>query len=150
MMVEEIKMLIINGILSKFWKQDKKEALLKVLYEIYNCDKVFTIEEANDFNKKCKKLNIDSQNMKAISIKKAITIIQNDKLLNDLLYFIIASAVYKDKDYDQQERSQIDEIIKKYNLNEKILIERIKEIRNKNIKKLLNEWEKEIQDGKYP
>jgi len=55
----------------------------------------------------------------------------------------IVRAIFADGDFDSQEQEFINKIIKKYNLNEKIIRKLIKKEQHKLLNEKLDEWEKE-------
>ena len=55
----------------------------------------------------------------------------------------IVKAIFADGDFDSQEQEFINKIIKKYNLNEKIIRKLIKKEQHKLLNEKLDEWEKE-------
>ena len=50
MLLKEIFESAVNNVVLKFWSQSEKEALLKIVYEIYRSDQEFAPEEEKDFN----------------------------------------------------------------------------------------------------
>jgi len=149
MLLEDLFRNVIENIVLKFWSQEEKEALLKILYEIYNIDHEFSIEEVKHFNDKLNAINVDSDRIKTLPLKDAVKILQTDKLKKDLIYIVLAEAIFKDEDYDMMERSYIEKIIQEYDIDEKKLKGKIKEIRDKKFEKVLKGWIKEIKSGKY-
>lgn len=140
---------VFENIILKFWSFEEREALLKVLYEIYNSDHEFSSNEVDDFNKKLESLGVTVEQINQLPLDKAVDILQKDKLKHDHIYFVLAEAIFKDMDYDDIEKSYIQKIVEKYNLNESHLKEKIEEVRGEIIKDIMQRWEKEIDNWTF-
>jgi len=139
----------IENIGPRFWSHKEKEALLKVIYEIYNCDFAFTAPEVKDFNEKLKALGCNIEEIRDLEIERAIEILQEDKLKHELIYLIIAEAIFKDEDYDLVEKEYIQKFIQKYGLLEKTLNEKIEKISNEKFENVLSQWQKDIENKNW-
>ncbi|HHA19777.1 MAG TPA: hypothetical protein ENK70_08740 [Methylophaga sp.] len=149
MLIKELFESAVHNVVLKFWSQSEKEALLKIVHEIYHSDKEFSHEEENDFNKKLKSLDVDIDNINKLSIDDATTILKADKVKKELMYIIIAEAIFKDEDYDKMEKSFVEGLIGKYGIDEAELKEHIKVKRNKLLNDVLSDWVKEIDEGDH-
>lgn len=136
---------LIEDIGPKFWSHEEKEALLKIIHEIYNCDYAFGPEEVEDFNKKLKALGCNIDEIQEFTIERAIEILQRDKLKHELIYLIIAEAIFKDEDYDSLEKEYIQKFTQKYGLLEDTLKEKIEKISNEKFANVLSEWLKKTE-----
>jgi hypothetical protein len=139
----------LENIVLKFWAPEEKEALLKILYEIYNCDHDFSAAEVADFNSRLASMHVDMDHLRSVSLSEAVKILHKDKLKKDIVYTIIADAVFKDEDYDSFEKAFIEKFIRKYDISEDRLKEKIKEVRDSKIDETLKQWAHEIAEGTY-
>jgi len=137
---------IMAEIIPQFWSQEEKEALLRIIYEIYTCDYTFSPYEVKDFKKKLNVLGCDMKRVKRLNLDEAIDILKKNKLKKELIYIIIAEAIFKDEDYDSIEREYIDRFVKKYDIPQDILNDKITRIRNEKFEKVLFEWYRQIKN----
>jgi hypothetical protein len=149
MLLKDIFESAVNAVVLKFWSQREKEALLKLVHEIYHSDQEFSQEEEKDFNDKASSLGVDVAQLEKISIDEAVTVLQADKAKKQLMYIILAEAVFKDDDYDKMEKSFVQKLIKKYAVNEDELKEQINAKRDKIMGDVLKDWIKEIDEGDH-
>ena len=136
---------VFENVVLKFWSQKEKVALLKIIFEIYHSDNVFTIDEANDFNERLEKLDVAINQIKQMNLHEAVSILQDDKLKEELVYIFLAQAVFKDEDFDGFEQEFINKFVAKYNISEEKLNHHIKRIRDKKLEAILSEWINEIE-----
>lgn len=136
----------IENIVLRFWSQEEKEALLRILHEIYNCDHEFSAEEVKDFNDRLRSLNVDYERIKALPIEDAVRILHEDKLKKDIIYLVLAEAIFKDEDFDSIEKIYIDNFVQKYSIDKERLKEKIKEVRDRKFEEALRGWIKEIEE----
>lgn len=130
----------------RFWEKKERTAFLKLISEIYESDFAVTLEETSFLKKQQFFLDIDDEELEKMNLDKAIKILRKDKLKEELIYILIAEAVFKDEDYDAYEQEFVDELIRKYNISESKLSSRISDIRDKKIGSVLEEWYKEIEN----
>lgn len=136
---------VFEPVILQFWSQKEKEALLKIIYDIYHSDNAFTINEVNDFNNRLKKLDVEIDQIKQTNLHEAVSILQEDKLKEELVYIILAQSVFKDEDFDGYEQYFINRFVEKYNISEEKLDHQIKRIRDKKLDAILSEWINEIE-----
>ncbi len=136
---------VFENVVLKFWSQKEKVALLKIIYEIYHSDNAYTIDEANDFNKRLEKLDVDINQIKQVNLHEAVSILQDDKLKEELVYIFLAQAIFKDEDFDDFEQEFLNRFVEKYNISEETLNHHIKRIRDKKLDKILSDWINEIE-----
>lgn len=136
---------VFENVVLKFWSQKEKVALLKIIYEIYHSDNAFTIDEANDFNERLEKLDVAINQIKQMNLHEAVAILQDDKLKEELVYIVLAQAIFKDEDFDDFEQEFINRFVEKYNISEEKLNHHIKRIRDKKLDKILSDWINEIE-----
>ena len=139
---------VFENIILKFWSHEEKVALLKLLYEIYNSDHDFSEEEVQDFNKRLAALDVDMDQINKLSVDNAVEILQSDKLKHDLIYIVLAEAVFKDEDYDDIEKEYMKKFVEKYNIDENRLKEKMNESKNRKIEHIMRDWIEEINEGK--
>ena len=149
MLLKEIFESAVNDVVLKFWSQSEKEALLKIVYEIYRSDQEFAPEEEKDFNEQLTSLGVDVEQLNKLSVEEAAAILRSDKVKKELMYIILAEAIFKDNDYDKMEKSFVEKLISKYGINEAELKEQINAKRDKILGDELKAWVKEIDEGKY-
>ena len=140
---------VFENIILKFWSHEEKVALLKLLYEIYNSDHDFSEEEVQDFNKRLAALDVDMDQISKLSVDNAVEILQSDKLKHDLIYIVLAEAVFKDEDYDDIEKEYMKKFVDKYNIDENRLKEKMNESKNRKIEHIMRKWIEEMNEGKY-
>lgn len=147
MLIKEWFELALNNVVLKFWSQSEKEAILKIVLEIYHSDKQFTSDEKKDFNEQLASLDVDVEQVKNLSVSDATDILKADKVKKDLMYIILAEAIFKDDDYDEMEKSFVASLIEKYGLDEDELKAQVKVKRDKILTVILSGWVKEIDEG---
>ena len=148
MLLENLFEDVFENIILKFWSHEEKVALLKLLYEIYNSDHDFSEEEVQDFNKRLAALDVDMDQINKLSVDNAVEILQSDKLKHDLIYIVLAEAVFKDEDYDDIEKEYMKKFVEKYNIDENRLKEKMNESKNRKIEHIMRDWIEEINEGK--
>ncbi|HEX19702.1 MAG TPA: hypothetical protein ENG78_02620 [Acidiferrobacteraceae bacterium] len=57
----------------KFWSEEEKIALMKIIHDIYVSDNEFSDEERNDYRQMLNKLNINEVDVDNIGIENAVT-----------------------------------------------------------------------------
>jgi len=94
-------------------------------------------------------LGCNIEEIRDLEIERAIEILQEDKLKHELIYLIIAEAIFKDEDYDLVEKEYIQKFIQKYGLLEKTLNEKIEKISNEKFENVLSQWQKDIENKNW-
>ena len=149
MLLENLFENVFENIILKFWSHEEKEALLKVLFEIYNSDHDFSKNEVQDFNKRLAALDVNMDQISQLPLDNAVEILQSDKLKHDLIYIVLAEAVFKDEDYDDIEKEYMKKFVDKYNIDESRLKEKMNESKNRKIEHIMRKWIEEMNEGKY-
>ncbi len=129
----------------RFWSEEEKLALLKILHDIYVADKNFSAEEIRDFSEKAKKLKVSEEKAVNMKAEYAIDVLSKDKLKKDLIYILLAEAVFKDGDYDELESAYITKFEENYKVSRDLLERNIKQIQAIKIDKVLSDWTNEIE-----
>lgn len=146
MLLKEIFESAVNTVILKLWSQSEKDALLKIVHELYHSDQEFSAQEEEDFNDKASALGVDVAQLEQLTVAEAVAVLQSDKVKKKLMYIILAEAVFKDDDYDKMEKSFVQNLIGKYALDEVELKEQIKTKRDEILTDVLKGWVEEIDD----
>jgi len=128
------------------WSEDEKTALMRIVHGVYVADNEFDKLEKEYFLEKLDTLRVDARAVDEMQMSDAFEVLAGDKLKNKLVYVLMADAVFKDDDYDALEKSYIELMNQRYPLEEAMLDDAIKAVRDKKLEIVLKEWVKEIQD----
>ncbi len=129
----------------RFWSEEEREALLRVVYEIYNSDYAFTPHEVRDFNEKLGALGVDMDRVRDLALPEAMQILHRDKFKRELIYIIMAEAIFCDDDYDSVEREFMEKLIEKYDLPRQSVYEKISQIQAEKLDAVLTQWLREME-----
>ena len=137
---------IIEKIKIRKWPTHERNALFRIIYEIYNSDGDFNSKEKQDFNKRSFGLGIEIDEIKNLNFNKAIETLKRSSQKMKIVHFWIATSIFADDDYDKVEQAFVDTMISKYKLNESDLRSIIKTIRDKKIDEELRKMFPELDD----
>lgn len=128
----------------RFWEKEEQLSLFRVLLEFYHADGVFSNHERADFKEKISGLGISEEDIE-IDFGNAIMLLKDDESKMALIHFWIASAIFADNDYDDQEKAFVDKLIQKYHLDGIELNRAIKEYRDSKMDEAIIAWYKDIE-----
>ncbi len=119
--------------LVRLWKQESRDALGRVLFEVYSSDGNFTPLERDDFETFLSRMGCDARVVKALDLGKSIALLENDPVHRKVTYVWIAHALFADGGLNAAEKSFIEGIIKKYSLDGALLHAEIKATQSRKI-----------------
>jgi hypothetical protein len=134
-----------DELLITLWSKQEKIALMSIIHAIYVADNEFARLEHKDFLYKLDGLNVDARDVDAMSLDEAFGILAKDESKNRLVYIFMADALLKDNDYDAAEQSCIEVMKERYPISGELLDEALKEVRNRKLYDILQDWVKEIK-----
>lgn len=136
---EELK----QRVLLKFWKEEEKLALAKLMYEIYRVDGQFGPQETEHFHSFFDEE--DESRLSSLSLKDAVETLKSDPDKMDLVYILIIDALFADSDYDKVEQAFVDQLVDKYGLSKQKLTEEIAKQQNEILTEALENYIKNIE-----
>jgi uncharacterized tellurite resistance protein B-like protein len=124
----------------RFWHKNERIAFLKLVHEIFYSDSEYSNLEKAFFEDYSHFLGISKNDIDQMNLEMAIQILQEDKLQNDIIYILVAEAIFKDEDFDQVEQQFVETLSEKYRMSEIKLNSKIKEVRDRKIGEVLEDW----------
>ncbi|MFP4364813.1 MAG: hypothetical protein ACLFR1_13205 [Spirochaetia bacterium] len=125
---------------SKFWTKPERVALLRILYEAYNADGIFKIEEQREFYRHAFNLLATKEDMEEMDLDQAIQIMKRSPAKMKIVYLWIADAIVSDNEFNAEENAFVHSLEEKYGLDHKRLFKNIRELQTQRMEKLLNQW----------
>jgi uncharacterized tellurite resistance protein B-like protein len=119
--------------LVRLWKQDARNALGRVLYEVYNSDGRFTPLERQDFETFLSRVGSDAATVQALDLGASLALLEKDPVHRKVTYVWIAHALFADGGLNAAEKSFIERIITKYGLDAAQLHAEIKATQSRKI-----------------
>lgn len=119
--------------LVKLWKQETRDALGRVLYEVYNADGAFTTSERNDFETFLANIGADAARVKSLDLGASLALLEKDPVHRKVTYVWIAHALFADDALNNSEKAFVERIIEKYGLDGESLRAEIKATQSRKI-----------------
>ncbi|MEM7184827.1 MAG: hypothetical protein AAF518_28285 [Spirochaetota bacterium] len=107
----------IDKISIRFWDRDEKRALLKLVYEIYNIDCEFSVEEKKNFDEYIQKFELEINEVIFMNLGDAISFLKKDEKKLIVAYEWIAEAIYKDGIFNDKEEKFVQKLQNEYGLS---------------------------------
>lgn len=134
---------VVSYIRRRGWTSEHFNQLLRIVYECYTIDEVFSDTEKKAFERKLKNHQLDIETIKSIDFQQSMADLSADISKKRILYHAIADALFTDEDYDTVESDFVNRIIQKFELDGVYLRTIIKEVRDAHIDKAIRKWYKE-------
>ena len=122
------------------WSEEDFKMLMRVIYECYTIDEVFSIAEKQDFQNKLKFHKLEFEEIKSLLFQNCLEELSLDMSKKKVLYHTIADALFMDEDFDQLENNFVDKIVRLFELDGHYLRNTIKKVRDKHIDKAIRNW----------
>jgi uncharacterized tellurite resistance protein B-like protein len=132
--------------LVRLWPQDARDALARVLHEVYNADGKFTALERKDFEGFLSRVGSKASDVLALDLGDALASLEKNPKHRKVAYVWIAHALFADGAFNAEEKSFIERIIKKYGLDGDLLHAEIKETQSRKIEEGMKTILAEIGD----
>ena len=121
----------IDKVSIRFWDRDEKRALLKLVYEIYNIDCEFSVEEKKDFDEYIQKFELEINEVIFMNLGDAISFLKKDEKKLTVAYEWIAEAIYKDGIFNDKEEKFVQKLQNEYGLSGERIQEHLKQAKGK-------------------
>ncbi len=99
------------------WPQGARDALGRVLHEVYNADGNFTALERKDFDGFLSRVGSNAGAVQALDLGASLALLEKDPKQRSVAYAWIAHALFADGALNKEEKSFIERIIEKYGLD---------------------------------
>jgi uncharacterized tellurite resistance protein B-like protein len=119
--------------LVRLWNQDTRDALGRVLHEVYNADGKFTPLERADFETFLEHVGSDARTVQGLDLGASLALLEKDPVHRKVTYVWIAHALFADGGLNAAEKSFIERIIEKYGLDAARLHAEIKATQSRKI-----------------
>ena len=106
-------------------------------------------KRVQDFRRKLMVSNVEAEEVEELEIDKAMEILHADQTKQELLYIILAAAVFRDGKFAWEERSFLNELVQKYQLDSQKLEIRLSEQKSRHIEEIPKNWNLEIQNQDF-
>ena len=108
------------------WTQESRNALARVLHEVYMADGNFTPLERSDFGSFLSRIGAKASEVEKIDLGDALTRLDKDPVHRKVAYVWIAHALFVDGGYNAAEQAFVDRIVEKYGLDGEALRAEVK------------------------
>ena len=119
--------------LVRLWPQEARDALARVLHEVYIADGNFTALERKDFEGFLSRVGSKASDVLALDLGGALALLEKDPRQRKVAYVWIAHALFADGALNTEEKAFIERIINKYGLDGDMLHAEIKETQSRKI-----------------
>ena len=131
------------------WSKEEQLSLLRILDDLYRSDNDDARAEVQDFRRKLMVSNVQAEEVEELEIDEAMEILHADQTKQELLYIILAAAVFRDGKFAGEERSFLNELVQKHQLDSQKLEIRLSEQKSRHIEEILKDWNLEIQNRDF-
>ncbi len=121
------------------WPSEARQALTRVLYEVYNADGDFSEDEQAEFQAFVRRLKTDPDALHALDLQAAFHLLTEDPARQRVTYAWIAAALFANRAYKPSERAFVDRIIQRYGLDEALLKAEIQRVQTRLVEEDLQE-----------
>jgi DnaJ-domain-containing protein 1 len=125
------------------WTPDEWKALLRVLYGLYKADGNVSEEEMQDLQHRMAIMGIEAGHWERLTLKQALMVLKEDKAKHELMYLILATAVFQDGRYTDEEQDYLERLIEEYGLSRTRMDRHLRAVQATHVSTLLEEWLKE-------
>lgn len=119
--------------LVRTWKQESRDALARVLHEVYMADGNFTELERTDFGAFLSNIGAKASEVEKIDLGAAMALLDKDPVHRKVAYVWIAHALFVDGGYNAAEKAFVERIVEKYGLDGEALRAEIKATQSRKI-----------------
>jgi len=119
--------------LVRTWKQESRNALARVLHEVYMADGNFTPLERDDFGAFLSRIGAKASEIEKLDLGAALSLLGEDPVHRKVAYVWIAHALFVDGGYNAAEKAFVDRIVEKYALDGEALRAEIKATQSRKI-----------------
>lgn len=131
--------------LVRLWNQETRDALGRVLWEVYNADGQFTPLERSDFDAFLSRIGADAAQVRSRDLGKSLALLEKDPVHRRVTHVWIAHALFVDGSYNAAEKSFVDRIISKYAIDGDSLRAEIKATQSRKIEEGMKAILKELE-----
>ncbi|HQL48554.1 MAG TPA: hypothetical protein PLC09_07785 [Holophaga sp.] len=110
------------------WPQEGKEALARVMYEVYLADGVFSESEQTEFRAFMMGLGVDPKRVEGWEVREAFALLTSTPSRQRVATAWIAAALFANRTYTPAEQAFVDRITTKYGLDAGLLRKQIQRI----------------------
>lgn len=129
------------------WPEERRKALLRVVYEIYRSDGEMSRSEEAAFHELAGSLGLEGHDPRELELSSAMGVLKTDERTMDVVYRVMADALFEDGDYDEAEQALVARLVARFGLAEDELEARIRTVRDRLLEDALEEWADGIAAG---
>lgn len=129
----------VEGNLVRFWSQESRRALARVLFELYHADGEFSPAEQAELDAFSARLGVDVASAGQGDVHAAFEVLAKDPHKKRVAYVWMAAALFADGDFGGHERCFVDDVVKKYGLDEESLRAEIRKYEGRQLAETLND-----------
>ncbi len=119
--------------LVRLWTHETRNALGRVLHEVYSSDGKLTPLERTDFEAFLERISSSVKDVQDLDLGASLALLEKDPVHRKVTYVWIAHALFADGTLNTAEKSFIERIIKKYSLDGDMLHAEIKATQSRKI-----------------
>ncbi len=131
--------------LVRLWSSDTRQALGRVLWEVYNADGQLTPLERSDFDAFLGRIGADAERVRALDLEASVALLEKDPVHRRVTHVWIAHALFVDGSYNAAEKSFVDRIIAKYAIDGESLRAEIRATQSRKIEEGMKAILKELE-----
>lgn len=117
--------------LVRFWPEEARQALGRVLHEVYNADGKFSEDERQEFDAFSARLG--TTKAETLDLGAALALLEKDAKKRRVTYRWIAQALFADGSWNAEEQGFVKRIIVKYKLSGAELRAEIKTVQSRKV-----------------
>ncbi|MCB1160972.1 MAG: TerB family tellurite resistance protein [Leptospiraceae bacterium] len=114
----------------RFWKEDEKRALLKLVHEVYNADSNFSDIEKEEFRKQLEDFSLEPNSVIFFNFENAVNLLKEDDDKKKVTMEWLIEAVFCDGDYTGNEEEFVKRVLKAFELPDEFLEKNIKKYKS--------------------